>query len=47
MNIGILPLKRFLQCQIETKPVRALIAGEVAEGTEVKFSVMDGELVMK
>ncbi len=44
---GARPLKRFLQRHIETKLARALISGEVAEGREVKFSVKDGELVMK
>ena len=44
---GARPLKRFLQRQIETKLARALIAGEVAEGSEVKFSVKDDGLVMK
>jgi ATP-dependent Clp protease ATP-binding subunit ClpB len=43
---GARPLKRFLQRHIETKLARALIAGEVAEGAEVKFKVMDDELVM-
>jgi ATP-dependent Clp protease ATP-binding subunit ClpB len=40
-------LKRFLQRQIETKLARALIAGTVAEGSEVKFAVKGDELVMK
>jgi ATP-dependent Clp protease ATP-binding subunit ClpB len=44
---GARPLKRFLQRQIETKLARALISGEVAEGSEVKFTVKDGALVMK
>jgi ATP-dependent Clp protease ATP-binding subunit ClpB len=44
---GARPLKRFLQRHIETKLARALIAGEVAEGREVKFSVKDDVLVMK
>jgi ATP-dependent Clp protease ATP-binding subunit ClpB len=44
---GARPLKRFLQRHIETKLARALIGGEVTEGREVKFSVKDGELVMK
>ena len=44
---GARPLKRFLQRQIETKLARALISGEVAEGSEVKFSVKDDALVMK
>ncbi len=44
---GARPLKRFLQRNIETKLARALIAGEIAEGSEVKFSVKDDALVMK
>lgn len=43
---GARPLKRFLQRHIETKLARALIAGEVTEGTEVTFKVKDDELVM-
>ena len=44
---GARPLKRFLQRHIETKLARALIAGEIAEGSEVKFTVKDDALVMK
>ncbi len=44
---GARPLKRFLQRHLETRLARALIAGEVAEGTEVKFTVKGDELVMK
>ena len=44
---GARPLKRFLQRNIETKLARALIGGAVTEGSEVKFSVKDDELVMK
>ena len=44
---GARPLKRFLQRNIETRLARALIAGEVAEGTVVTFRVKAGELVMK
>ena len=44
---GARPLKRFLQRHIETKLARALISGAVAEGSEVKFTVKDDELVMK
>ena len=44
---GARPLKRFLQRHIETKLARALIAGEIAEGREVKFTVKDEQLVMK
>lgn len=43
---GARPLNRFLQRHIETKLARALIAGEVAEGTEVTFKVKEGEPVM-
>ncbi len=44
---GARPLKRFLQRNIETKLARALIAGEVADGAEVKFTVKDDALAMK
>ncbi len=44
---GARPLKRFLQRQIETKLARALIAGEIREGSEVRFSVKDDQLVME
>ena len=44
---GARPLKRFLQRNIETRLARALIAGEVAEGTVVTFRVKAGELVLK
>ena len=44
---GARPLKRFLQRNIETKLARALIAGTVAEGAEVRFIVKDDDLVLK
>ena len=44
---GARPLKRFLQKQVENQLARALVAGEVEEGTEVSFAVKDDELVMK
>jgi len=44
---GARPLKRFLQKQVETQLARALVAGEVEEGSKVAFSVKDDELVMK
>ena len=44
---GARPLKRFLQKQVETQLARALVAGEVEEGSSVAFSVKDDELVMK
>ncbi|MDB6127164.1 MAG: ATP-dependent chaperone ClpB [Verrucomicrobia bacterium] len=44
---GARPLKRFLQRNIETKLARALISGEIAEGSTVTFGVKNDELVMK
>ena len=44
---GARPLKRFLQKQVETQLARALVAGEIEEGSPVTFSVKDDELVMK
>jgi ATP-dependent Clp protease ATP-binding subunit ClpB len=43
---GARPLKRFLQRQVETKLARALIGGEIAEGSGVKFTVKDDSLAM-
>jgi ATP-dependent Clp protease ATP-binding subunit ClpB len=43
---GARPLKRFLQRSIETKLARALISGEVQEGSDVLFTVERDELVM-
>ena len=45
--VGARPLKRFLQRQVETKLVRALLGGEVGEGANAAFSVKDDALVMK
>ena len=44
---GARPLKRFLQRHVETKLARALVAGEVADGATVKFTVKGEELVMR
>jgi ATP-dependent Clp protease ATP-binding subunit ClpB len=44
---GARPLRRYLQRQIETKLARSLIAGEVKGGSEVRFTVKDGELTMQ
>ena len=44
---GARPLKRFLQRTIETQLARALIAGAVAEGSEVTFVVKGDALTMK
>jgi ATP-dependent Clp protease ATP-binding subunit ClpB len=42
---GARPLKRFLQRTIETKLARALIAGEIDEGSDIIFTVQNDELV--
>ncbi len=46
---GARPLRRFLQKQVETRLARALIAGDVREGHEVRFTVdaKKGELAME
>ena len=44
---GARPLKRFLQKQVETKLARALIAGEIEDGSQITFSVKDDQLFMK
>ena len=44
--IGARPLKRFLQRQLETKLARALISGEIHEGSTVFFHVKKDELVV-
>jgi len=41
---GARPLKRFLQRNIETKLARALISGEVEEGSDLTFTIRDDEL---
>jgi len=43
---GARPLKRFLQKQVETQLARALVAGEIEEGSEVAFTVKDDQLKM-
>jgi ATP-dependent Clp protease ATP-binding subunit ClpB len=43
---GARPLKRFLQRQLETRLARDLVAGKIAEGDSVHFTVHDGELVL-
>lgn len=43
---GARPLKRFLQKQIETPLAKAMITGEVNEGSRVQFSVENEGLVM-
>ena len=44
---GARPLKRFLQKQVETKLARALVVGEVEEGSKVSFTVEGDQLLMR
>ncbi|MEO6568012.1 MAG: ATP-dependent chaperone ClpB [Opitutaceae bacterium] len=44
---GARPLKRFLQRHLETRLARALIAGEVGEGSVVNFQVKNDELTFE
>jgi ATP-dependent Clp protease ATP-binding subunit ClpB len=41
---GARPLKRFLQHELETKIGRALVAGEVSDGSTVEVGLADGKL---
>jgi ATP-dependent Clp protease ATP-binding subunit ClpB len=41
---GARPLKRFIQHQLETKIGRALIAGEVEDGGQIKIDIVNGDL---
>ncbi len=43
---GARPLKRYLQHELETRIGRALIAGEVSEGSTITVDVHDGELAI-
>ena len=44
---GARPLKRYLQRELETRVARAIIAGNVAEGSELLVELKDGALVVK
>jgi ATP-dependent Clp protease ATP-binding subunit ClpB len=44
---GARPLKRFLQKQVETRLARSIIAGDLAEGSKVRFSVNADALEME
>jgi ATP-dependent Clp protease ATP-binding subunit ClpB len=41
---GARPLKRYLQREVETRIGRALVAGEVAEGSTLRVTVKDRRL---
>ena len=43
---GARPLKRYLQHAVETRVGRAIIAGQVPDGSRVSVSVRDGELAI-
>jgi ATP-dependent Clp protease ATP-binding subunit ClpB len=43
---GARPLKRFLQHELETKIARALLGGQVSEGSTVVVDARDGRLVV-
>ena len=44
---GARPLKRFLQRELETRIGRALISGDIADGSQIEVDVTDGEWVVK
>jgi len=44
---GARPLKRFLQHQLETRIGRAIVSGEVADGSTISVSVKHDELVVE
>jgi ATP-dependent Clp protease ATP-binding subunit ClpB len=43
---GARPLKRFLQHQLETRVGRAIVAGEVADGSTLTVAMKEGELAI-
>jgi ATP-dependent Clp protease ATP-binding subunit ClpB len=43
---GARPLKRFLQHELETRIGRAIVAGELTEGTLIRVDVKDGQLAV-
>jgi len=44
---GARPLKRFIQHELETRLGRAIIAGDVMDGSTVSVDVKEGELVFR
>ena len=44
---GARPLKRFLQRELETRIGRALISGDIADGSRIDVDVADGDWVVK
>ena len=43
---GARPLKRFLQHELETRIGRALVAGDIVDGTRITVDVEGGELII-
>jgi ATP-dependent Clp protease ATP-binding subunit ClpB len=43
---GARPLRRFLQHELETRIGRALLAGDVYEGSTIQVDVVDGDLAV-
>jgi ATP-dependent Clp protease ATP-binding subunit ClpB len=41
---GARPLRRYIQHEVETRIARALLSGEVREGSTIELVVADGEL---
>jgi ATP-dependent Clp protease ATP-binding subunit ClpB len=44
---GARPLRRFIQHEVETRIARALLSGEVQEGSTIELVVADGELEVR
>jgi ATP-dependent Clp protease ATP-binding subunit ClpB len=44
---GARPLKRFLQRQLETRLGRAIVAGDIADGSSVVVDEVDGALTLR
>jgi ATP-dependent Clp protease ATP-binding subunit ClpB len=44
---GARPLRRFIQRHLETMLARAIIAGEVREGSTVQVGLQNGSLALK
>jgi ATP-dependent Clp protease ATP-binding subunit ClpB len=44
---GARPLRRFIQREVETRIGRALVAGQIKDGSKITVDVQDGELVVR
>jgi ATP-dependent Clp protease ATP-binding subunit ClpB len=43
---GARPLRRFIQREVETRIARALLSGEITEGSTIELTVVNGELAV-